>query len=84
MSAICRACCGFLTEEEKLYPPRDSETASSRETWRTLPSKVYVQEESATPSSDESNGMVSNYIVKKKIIPELRCFWSKTCGYPAI
>ena len=57
-----------MTEEEKLYPPRDSETAGSRETWRTLPSKVYVQEESATPSSDESNGTVSNYIVNVEIV----------------
>ena len=47
---------------------RKSFTAGSRETWRTLPSKVYVQEESATPSSDESNGTVSNYIVTVEIV----------------
>ena len=84
LSAICRACRGSLTEEAKPHPPEDSATASSRETRHTLPRKVYVQEESASPSSEESNETVSNYIVNKNSLAVLRCFCFKTIGYPAI
>lgn len=66
LSAICRACRGSLTEEAKPQPPEEIDTTCYRETRRTLPRKVYVQEESVSPSSEESNGTVSNYIVNNE------------------
>ena len=80
LSAICRACRGSLTEEAKPQPPEEIDTTCYREIRRTLPRKVYVQEESVSPSSEESNGTVRNYIViiTKKTLVELRgCFCVK-------
>ena len=66
LSAICRACRGSLTEEAKPQPPEEIATTCYRETRCTLPRKVYVQEESVSPSSEESNGTVSNHIVNNE------------------
>ena len=76
LSAICRACRGLLTEEAKPQPPEEIDTTCYREIRRTLPRKVYVQEESVSPSSEESNGTVSNILlITKKTLVELRgCF----------
>ena len=63
LSAICRACRGSLTEAAKPQPPEEIATTCYRETRRTLPRKVHVQEESVSPSSEESNGTVSRIIL---------------------
>ena len=79
LSAICRACRGSLTEEVKPQPPEEIDNTCYREIRRTLPRKVYVQEESVSPSSEESNGTVSNILlITKKTLVELRgCFCVK-------
>ena len=76
LSAICRACRGSLTEEAKPQPPEEIDTTCYREIRRTLPCKVYVQEESVSASSEESNGTVSNILlITKKTLVELSgCF----------
>ena len=76
LSAICRACRGSLTEEAKPQPPEEIDTTCYREIRRTLPCKVYVQEESVSASSEESDGTVSNILlITKKTLVELRgCF----------
>ena len=76
LSAICRACRGSLTEEAKPEPPEEIDTTCYREIRRTLPCKVYVQEESVSASSEESDGTVSNILlITKKTLVELRgCF----------
>ena len=76
LSAICRACRGSLKEAAKPQPPEEIATTCCRETRRTLPRKVHVQEESVSPSSEESNGTVSNILlITKKTLVELRgCF----------
>ena len=77
LSAICRASRGSLTEEAKPQSPEEIATTCYRETRRTLSRKVYVQGESVSPSIEESNGTVSNYIVnneKKNVSRALRLF----------
>ena len=77
LSAICRGCLGLLTEDAKPQSPEEIATTCYREPWRTLSRKVYMQGKSVSPSIEESNETVSNYIVNnenKNVSRALRLF----------